>query len=483
MKFKNLLSTLLITVASQAAIAIAAAPNIITIVTDDQGYWTIGAYGNKESITPNMDSLARDGALFENAFATTPVCSPTRASMLTGLYSTEHRVTDYLNDLEQDRGYGLPVDDITWPEMLQQNGYRTALVGKWHLGMQPQFHPKNAGFDHYYGFLGGGNKPMNPRNIEINGVIHKQLKGSLPDILTDEAMRWIDEPSTEPFALVLTYRAPHLPYGPVPEEDSAPFKNLDPTIPDAPGIDKEQVKNWTRDYYASIHSVDRNLGRLFDHLEQRGLTSNTLIMFMSDHGYNVGQHTIHKKGNANWIAGGVFGPKRPNMYENSMRIPLLMRWPAAIKPGTRIHECITNMDLFATIATATGTTAPADQVAKKHSRNLMPLLKGQRVAAWDNTVFGDYDIHHGALEYMRMIRTPEYKLIRHYISDGLDEFYDLRKDPGELNNLFKDPEYREQFITLQARLAQWQRSINDPVVPQIEELDQFNENVWGDRKE
>src|SRR5262249_62384180 len=131
--------------------------------------------------------------------------------------------------------------------------------------------------------------------------------------------------------------------------DSPRFKHLDPTVPQVKGVDVTQVKNWTRDYYASIHAVDRNLGRLLALLDILGLTQNTIILFTSDHGYMIGHHGLHTKGNANWIAGGVTGPKRPNMFEESIRVPLLIRWPGVVKPGTDIREMVSVIDTFPSV--------------------------------------------------------------------------------------------------------------------------------------
>ena len=180
--------------------------------------------------------------------------------------------------------------------MLKRAGYFTGLVGKWHLGMQPQYHPTMKGFDHFTGFLGGGNSPINP-TLEVDGKSRK-FEGSLPDILTDDALAFVKKNKDRPFALMLNFRAPHLPYAPVPKVDSAPFAGLDPTIPDFPGLNVKQVKNWTREYYASVHSVDRNLGRLLALLDELGLTENTIVVFTSDHGYMIGHHGLHTKGNA-----------------------------------------------------------------------------------------------------------------------------------------------------------------------------------------
>ncbi|MGH9338338.1 MAG: sulfatase-like hydrolase/transferase [Acidobacteriota bacterium] len=433
--------------------------NIISIVTDDQARWGVGAYGNQEIQTPHMDRLARQGALFENAFVATPVCSPSRATFLTGLYGTQVGITDWVAPVEADAGLGLPPGTITWPEVLQQHGYRTALLGKWHLGWQPQFHPSKHGFDHFFGFLGGGNRPMDP-TLEVEGK-NKRLRGPLPDLLVDEANRFLEENRSRPFALLLHFRAPHLPYGPVPEEDSAPFKDLDPTVPDAPGVDIAQIKKWTRDYYGSIHSVDRNIGRLLEKLEDLDLSRKTIVMFTSDHGYQIGHHGLNTKGNSHWIAGGVWGPKRPNMFEESIRIPLMIRWPGVVKPGTKISQPVSNLDTFASVLGMLGIPVPDE--ARQEGSDFSPLLRGEQVL-WRDTVFAQYDLHNNGLAYMRMIRTPEWKLVRHYYANTLDELYNLKEDPGETNDLYEKREYQNVRDSLLERLTLWQQSINDPIL-------------------
>jgi len=438
--------------------------NIISIVTDDQARWSIGAYGNRESITPNMDRIAREGARFENAFVATPVCSPSRAAFLTGRYGTQVGITDYLAPNEQDAGAGLPPGVAIWPQVLHDNGYATALVGKWHLGARPEHHPTRRGFDHFYGFVGGGNTPMDP-TLEVEGKETK-LRGSLPDLMTDDAIRFVESNRARPFALLLHFREPHLPYGPVPEVDSAPFKSLDPTIPDSPGLDRAQVKTWTRDYYASIHAIDRNLGRLLDRLDALDLTRRTIVLFTSDHGYNIGHHGIHAKGNGFWAAGGVRGPTRPNMWETSIRVPLLVRWPGVVKPGQVVREAVTNLDTFASVLGMLGIDAPRGH--RHEGMDFSPLLRGEQ-RAWRDTLYGQYDLHNAGLAYMRMIRTPRYKLVRHYFANLMDELYDLERDPEEKNNLARpagitDPTLRAAHDDLLRRLVEWQKSIKDPIL-------------------
>ena len=433
--------------------------NLIAIVTDDQGRWAMGAYGNHEVRTPNMDRIAREGALMTSAFVPTPVCSPSRAAYLTGRWPTELGITDWIAPVESNAGMGL--DAPTWPAALQQAGYRTAIIGKWHLGTQATFHPTRRGFDHFMGFLGGGNRPMDPL-LEVDGT-ERRLKGSLPDLLVDDAINFVRQNRRQPFALCLHFRAPHLPYGPVPGVDRKPFATLDPTVPQPRGADIKQIKRWTRDYYASIHSVDRNLGRLLELLDELKLTDHTLVIFTSDHGYNIGHHMIHTKGNGYWIAGGVGGPKRPNMWDRSIRIPMAVRWPGVISPGTRINDTISTMDLYRTILGALEVDIP--EGAKPRGVDRSPLWRGQSMPPQD-VLFGQYDLHNSGLAYMRMIRTPKYKYVRHFKTNYLDELYDLQNDPDERKNLMRRKgENHAQFLKgLKSQLHAWQESIDDPLL-------------------
>lgn len=452
--------------------------NFISIVTDDQAAWSVGSYGNKESITPNMDRLAKEGARFANAFTITPVCSPSRATFMTGKLGTQLGITDWIAGNEDAAGVGLKPKETTWPEVLQAAGYQTALVGKWHLGASPEMQPTRQGFSHFYGFLGGGASPMNPKYNFPDGP--KEVQGYGANLVTDEAIRWVGEVKAKPFVLCLHFREPHLAYSPVPEEDGAPFASLDPTVPESPGADVAQLKKWTREYYAAIHSVDRNLGRLFAFLEKEGLWDTTVIQFTSDHGYNIGHHGIHTKGNGNWIAGGVGGPKRPNMWDTSLRIPWLIRWPGVVKPGTVIEQMVTNEDVFKSTLGILGVAAPAG--AENGGRDFSPLLKRENIP-WREEVFGQYDLHNSGLAYMRMVRTDEWKYVRHFHANLVDELYDLKADPGETRNLMgggkgagkgkaknkgkgsgQTENPAEVVEDLDARLQTWMISVNDPLL-------------------
>ena len=438
----------------------AARPNLVAIVTDDQGRWALGAYGNKEIHTPNLDRIAREGALFTRAFTNTPVCSPSRATYMSGRYPTEVKITDWINPAEARAGAGLRA--MTWPSVLQKNGYRTGLFGKWHLGDRPEFHPTKLGFDRFVGFLGGGTVTMNP-SLEIDGQ-DKPFKGPTPDVVTDHALEFLNANRDRAFSISVHYREPHLPYGPASETDTAHYRDLDPTIPNLPGLDVAAVKQSTKAYYGSVSSVDRNVGRILKALDDLGLTQNTLVIFTSDHGYNEGRHYVRTKGNGQWLAGGVAGPTRPNMWDTSVLVPLMMRWPAVIKAGRTIDEMVSNVDIFRTVLGALNVPVPAG--ANAHGVDYSPLLRGQTIAP-RNVVYGQYDLHNGALAYMRMIRTDRYKLVRFFHANNMDELYDLQADPDELQNLARGPR-AAQFESVQKQLsddlAKWMASINDPLL-------------------
>ncbi len=434
--------------------------NLIAIVTDDQGRWAMGTYGNADIRTPNMDRIGREGAVFTRAMVATPVCSPSRATYFSGLFPTELGITDWISNEEAAAGRGLKA--LTWPQVLRQNGYRTAMIGKWHLGTLDRFHPTRLGFDHFMGFREGGANPMNAL-LEIDGKITK-TEGALPDVLVDDAIRFVKANRAGPFALCLHFRAPHLPYGPVPPADKAQYKDVDPKVPMLRGLDIADVKRTTLDYYASISSVDRNIGRLLDVLDEISLADNTLVTFTSDHGYNEGRHYIKTKGNGYWMAGGVRGPKRPNMWDTSVLVPLVARWPKVIKPGTRVEQMVSNLDMFRTVLGALGVSPPEKCAAR--GVDFSPLLRGESLEPRE-AVFGQYDLHNNGLAYLRMMRTSRYKYVRHFRTNFMDELYDLQTDPGETRNLIRRtaaPQHAAVLKQMQEKLQAWQESINDPVL-------------------
>jgi choline-sulfatase len=433
-------------------------PNVLLIYTDDQGQWGAGIYDNTEIHTPNIDRIFQEGVTFRRAFVPTPVCSPARATLLTSRYSIQHGVEDYINPRETE--LGIRDDYLLLPELLQEHGYTTGLVGKWHLGTTPLYHPTKHGFDYFMGFVEGGTRPVDPM-LEINGN-KQQCTGPLPDLLTDASLAFIRDNAETPFYLSVHYRAPHMPYGPVPDQDRDWYLDLDPTIPRYPDLDEAKVRTWTRDYYASISSVDRNINRLLATLDSLDLSDNTIVIFTSDHGYNIGHHGIHTKGNGWWALKEMEGPKhrRPNMWDTSLSIPLGIRWPSHIAPASEIREMVTSLDFYPTILDMLDITPPPDLTFEGQS--IVPLLTStERNVPWRDAVFGCYDMHHGAVAHMRYIRTRDWKYIRHYEQGAEDELFDLQKDPGETRNLIDNPKSRIVLAGLQIRLLEWQRSVSD----------------------
>jgi uncharacterized sulfatase len=455
-----LLSSLLI------APAVAAPPNIVFIYTDDQGAWTV-ADGHPDLRTPNIDRIGRQGAVLTNCFATTPVCSPARASVMTGRYGTELGITDWINPQTEPQ-VGLPSDVVAWPQRLADAGYDTALFGKWHLGMQERHHPTHFGFKTFVGFLGGSNKPENP-TLEIDGKEQK-VAGFLTDILTDHAARFIREHRDRPFLCCLHHRSPHSPYVPVPDPVWDRFIALDPVMPVYPNLDIDRMKKPMREYLASVADIDRTVGRLLIAIDEAGLTDNTIVVFTSDQGYNVGQHGVWHKGNATWVTRDKANLKaatpesqRSNIFDTSLRVPAMIRWPGVIKPGTVVSHSVAGVDWYPTFCAAAGTTPPAGQTIR--GKDFAPLLRGQPVA-WDDELYAEYSQHHYTTADLRMWRTPEWKLVRDFLNAGKDELYNLKADPDEANNLIAsaDPQIRQVFERLNAKLLARMHEINDPVL-------------------
>lgn len=455
-------------------------PNLLFIYTDDQGPWALGLSGNREAHTPHMDELFRQGAYLRNSFVTTPVCSPSRAGLMVSRYGTEVGITDWINPGSDklkidERRLGLDPSFTTWTELLRQAGYVTGLVGKWHLGEEPQFHPTKAGFQYFTGFLRGGVAVENPA-LEVDGE-DRPHQGHTVDILTDYALEFIRNHQKDgPFALCLNHRSPHAPWLPVAEEDWAPYKDLDPTIPnpDFPNLDAARVKQAMREHLASVTGVDRNLGRLLRLLDELGLRDNTVVIFTSDNGMNLGHNGVIFKGNARWITLDKHGPDygeekaRPNMYDNSIGVPTGIRWPAVIRPGTVIHETISNLDWYPTLAAIAGVEIPDGVLIR--GRSFLPLLKGDRIR-WDNTLYGEYSQHHYTEADLRMVRTPQWKLVRDFKRPGRDELYDLSSDPAETTNRIEDPAAQGIRQELNSLLIAKMRELNDPVLSRLESHD------------
>jgi len=443
-------------------------PNIVFVYTDDQAAWALGLAEYPHARTPQLDRLFRSGAYLVNAFTTTPVCSPSRASLMTGRYGTEVGITDWIHP-RKEKELGLDPAHVTWPRLLAEAGYRNALIGKWHLGTADRYHPLRFGFHHFMGFRSGGNVPKDP-TLEVDGRLRK-LSGLLPDLLVDDAIAFLRQQKSS-FLLALHFRAPHARWLPVAESDWAPFQNLDPVIPnpDYPKLDVPRVKRMTREYLASVASVDRNVGRLLDELDRLQLSQNTIVIFSSDHGYNMGHNGIWHKGNGHWVlteppaaTANIPRNQRPNMYDHSLRVPTAVRWPGVIQPGTVITGTVSNLDWFPTILELTGVAPPPGQILR--GRSIVPLLKGD-ADTWDNDFYAEYSTHHQSRTQMRMYRTPDWKLVRDLLNPDRDELFDLRNDPGESTNLIGSDQADIVAVRdrLQVKLLARMRQNGDPAL-------------------
>ncbi|MBI4586214.1 MAG: sulfatase-like hydrolase/transferase [Planctomycetes bacterium] len=434
-------------------------PDIIFIYTDDQARWGMGAYGNAEVKTPNLDRLAAAGALFLNAFTITPVCSPSRASLFTGKVPTELGIEDWI-DPKKEPEVGLAPEAITWPKLLQKAGYKTALIGKWHLGTAARYHPTLNGFDHFVGFLAGGIDPKNP-TLEVEGK-PRTFEGYASEVLAEQAIRFLEKNRHEKFLLCLHFRAPHAPYTPVAEEDERLYEKLDPAVPEVPGLPAVKVKKLKREYYSSISSMDRSVGRLLQALDDLKLSEKTAVFFTSDNGTMIGQHGLHHKGNAAWLVEGKTG-HRPNCFEESIRVPMALRWPGVIRPGTRVEKVVSNLDYFPTILAMAGVAPPEGYACR--GRDFLPLARNGAAAAasWDDTLFGQYDMHHYTRARMRLLRTPAWKLVWHFEPGAENELYDLVKDPGEVHNLASQKEALPVLGRLRSELSKAMASVQDPL--------------------
>ncbi|MHC4573340.1 MAG: sulfatase-like hydrolase/transferase [Planctomycetota bacterium] len=446
-------------------------PNIIFIMTDDQADWAFGAAPNPDAHTPNIDRLRSEGARLTNCFVTTPVCSPSRASLLTSRYSTEVGITDFI----KSKKAGLDPTFATWPRILADASYATALIGKWHLGDKDRYHPRRYGYKEFTGFRWGGEVSKDPR-IEADGEV-RQVPGYTPDILTDYAVDFIRRRKDGPFVLSLHYWAPHAStisrapdrghtWLPLSQADYGRFENMDPKIPNPgyPKLDVPLVERMMREYLASVVSVDRNLGRLLAVVDELELSDNTVIVFTSDNGYNVGHHALEGKGNASWTLTDNRN-ERPNLYDYSMRVPAIVRWPKVVRPGTTVDEAISFLDWFPTLLAIAGLKVPKDEIIR--GRNFLPLLKGKRIE-WDSDLFVQYTMRGAGV--MRAYRTPHWKLVRDFDRFIKDELYDLASDPAETNNLIDSPDPRIQDVrrSLNAKLLAKMRNINDPALQEVQ---------------
>ena len=407
-------------------------PNILLFVTDDHGQWACGPYGNRQVRTPNLDRLAAGGAVMENAFTPTPVCSPARASLLTGLTPSQHGIHDYIAMSFDRRAWLAEVE--TLPQLMQQAGYRTGLAGKWHLGNEDRPAP---GFESWfsvgsaYPLLHGGT-----RDYCAQGKM-ASLGGYTVDVIADRAAAFLRALDGRPFFLLVGLTATHSPWDGHPRRLVDLYAGADfIDIPkgesycfgeqalESLSVERRREREAWAEYYAAVSHVDENVGRLLDIVEETGQRDNTLVIYSSDHGLNCGHHGVWGKGNATVPL---------NMLEESIRVPLILSWPGVVAAGVRRDALVDHLDLFQTLAAAAGADVPA--TGDYAGESMMELLcDGGAGESWRAVQFGEYGT-------MRMALTREHKLVRRH-ADGPHELFDLAADPRERRNLINDAGYR-----------------------------------------
>lgn len=443
--------------APQPSAAPSRKPNVVFILTDDQAPDTLGVLGNQEIQTPHCDRLAREGALLRNSFCTTPVCSPSRMTLITGQTPSQHGVHDWISEgNEGEAAFQYLAGEATLSEALAANGYRCGLSGKWHMGdsKQPQ-----AGFDYWFAMPTGGSRYQDP---EMYWMGEKSVyPGYATDVITDKALEFIEETVAEsagrPFFAFVSYNAPHTPYSDTPEKyldmyrDSAfeTFPGEPLNAPIAHNLSKANVGNRESKihYYAMVTAIDDNVGRIADKIDELGITEETLIVFLSDHGFMLEHHGLWGKGNTSWPY---------NMFDESMRVPAFFRHKGTIPPGTTSPVHTSFYDFAPTLLDYLG-LPPLGGEKPLPGRSYAAALRGEQPlgednAAWDDTVYGEY-------QYCRMIREPGWKLIRR--TEGFpSELYDLANDPGERVNLYDDPAHSAQQERLGTKMDAWFASLD-----------------------
>ena len=467
--------------AQQKKAAIKAKPmNIIYILADDHRYDAMGFMNKIKGLqTPGMDRMAAEGAHIKNAFVSTALCSPSRASILTGQYAHTHTVVD--NDAP------LPSNLIFFPQYLQKEGYQTAFLGKWHMGNtgdKPQ-----PGFDYWLSFEGQG-VYSNP-TFNINGKRSKQPEGSYTtDLLTDYSINWLNkQDKKKPFFLYLSHKGVHAEFQPAKRHqgkyadipvitppsmyltatDSSKYYGT-ATAPatqvnyrDIPAWVRNQRYSWHgvdfmyhgaiqfdsfyRQYLETLMAVDESVEKVMNWVKQNGLQENTMIVYMGDNGFSFGEHGLIDKRHA---------------YEESMRVPLLVWAPGLVKPRSVVEQTVMNIDLAPTFLELAGIKKPAQM----QGESFASILGGKDVP-WRNRVFYEYfwEVAFPSTPTIFAVRTERFKYIYNYGSWDINELYDLSKDPYEMNNLIRDKNHQADGLKLKKELFEWLKSTNGLQIP------------------
>ena len=419
-------------------------PNIVFILTDDQGVWANGCYGNPEIRTPNIDRLAAGGVRFENFFCSTPVCSPSRANFLTGKIASQNGVHDWIREGNfGDEAATYLEGQVAYTDVLAANGWTCGISGKWHLGNSqlPQH-----GFSHWFVHERGGGPYVDAPMVRDGELVN--VPGYITTAITDDAIAFIEScvERGEPFYSSVHYTAPHKPWVDHPPEivasyDDCPFESCPQeerhpwasALTDACLGDRELMQG----YFAATTAMDADVGRLLDRLETLGIREDTLVIFTSDNGFNLGHHGIWGKGN---------GTYPPNMYETSIRVPFIANQPGVVPAGKVADGLVSNYDFMPTVLEYVGLEVP--DAASLPGRSFLPALRGDPGAGRGHVVIYD---EYGAT---RMIRDRDWKYVRRH-PEGPDELYDLVNDPDERENRIDDPDRQSLVAGMKGQLVAW----------------------------
>jgi len=436
-------------------------PNIIYILSDDHRFDFMSFMGKPRFLeTPSMDQMAKEGAHFQNAFVTTSLCSPSRASVLTGMYSHKHGVVD--NDSP------IPAHNVFFPEYLQRRGYETAFIGKWHMGGDSD--EPRKGFDQWVSFKGQGvyYDPL----LNVNGE-HIHREGYITDILTEYAVDFIDKKREKPFFLYLSHKAVHAMFEPAERhkgkyvnakiEYPDTMANTEENYADKPRWVKEQRFGWHgvdymyhgqldfdefyRKYCETLLALDEGIGTVLNTLKETGLDKSTVVFYMGDNGFSLGEHGLIDK---------------RQMYEESVRVPLLAYAPGFISPSTKVSELVQNIDIAPTILELAGIRLP------EHidGRSVVPLLEGKNVK-WRDEIYYEYfwerPFPHTPTVFG--IRTNKYKYMTYHGIWDIDELYDIENDPHEKHNLIKKSELQVLVKELNKKIYAWLETTNGMQIP------------------
>ena len=430
-------------------------PNVLLIMTDNQGPWTLGCYGNDEIRTPHIDGLAGEGILFTRCFSSNAVCSPTRATYLTGLIPSQHGVHRYLGAERAQIGpdaYNTIEEFRSLPEILSESGYVCGLTGKWHLG--DNLHPQD-GFTYWITMPHGHTPTFYDAEVIENGEIRKEPT-YLTDLWTDHAIRFLERNQDHRFFLFLAYNGP---YGLAPTH-ARPARNRHfEYYADKPmnSFPREPVHPWLRAmrgyvndlgpmrrYAAEVSGVDDGVGRVMETLKRLHLDENTLVIFTADQGHCGGHHGM-------WGMGDHSRPQ--HTYDETARIPLIYRHPSRIPPGRTSDIMVSNYDFYRTVLHYLGLEDKVSDAPESPARDYSAVLLGRQIP-WEDVIYYEF-------ENSRMIRTPDWKYTRRF-PDGPHELYDLGSDPGERNNLAGQSEHTEIEGQMRKRLDAFFDRYADP---------------------